>query len=168
MSKEQEKILVRIKYRDVEQVFTGGVDEVWTCVNRFFSETFPAFEAARKVVLTVDFQQLLDECKDVVAVAREGVSILVSRRKLTDSETLLLYLLAAYIGYRLGLLKSDVLSKDELQSKLGKSAKIASTRLGELCRNGMVVKTEGDNYKLTTFGVNRLKNEILPRIRMKI
>ena len=166
MSKET--ITVHIKYRDMEQTFTGNVNDVWISINRFFSEMIPALEVARKVLLTVDLEKLVDDCKDIIAVAPEGPSLLVSKQKLTDSETLALHLLAAYMGNKLGLLNSDTLSKEELQAKLGKSAKITSTRLGELCREGLATKTEEGNYRITTIGIKRLQEEALPKIREKI
>jgi len=158
---------VHIKYQDVEQTFTGNVNDVWISINRFFSEMIPALEVARKAVLTVDLEKLIDDCKNIIAVAPEGPSLLVSKQKLTDSETLALHLLAAYIGNKLGLLNRDTLSKEELQARLGKSAKITSTRLGELCREGLATKNEEDNYKITTIGIKSLQ-EALPKIREKI
>jgi hypothetical protein len=164
----KETITVHIKYRDVEQAFTGNVNDVWVSINRFFGEMVPALEVARKAVLTVDLEKLIDDCKNIVAVAPEGPSLLVSRQKLTDSETLALHLLAAYIGNKLGVLNSYTLSKEELQARLGKSAKITSTRLGELCREGLATKTEEGNYKIATIGVKRLQEEALPKIRERI
>lgn len=160
------KVTVHIKYRDVEQTFSGSVDDVWVSVNRFFSELVPAFDVARKVVLTVDLERLIEDCKGVIAVASEGPTLLVSRKKLTDSETLALHLLANYIGYKLGVLRKDSLSKEELQIGLGKSSKITSTRLGELVREGTATKTEEGNYKITTKGIKQLQEE-LSKIRME-
>lgn len=162
------KVTAHIKYKDVEQTFTGSVDDVWVSVNKFFSEMIPALEVARKVVLTVDFQSLIEGCKDIIAVAPEGAALLVPRAKLTDSETLSLHLLATHIGYKLGLLDNGAVSKEELRVKLGKSGKITSTRLGELNREGWVTKTSEDNYKITTIGIKSLQREVLPRIRAKI
>jgi len=164
----KETITVHIKYGDVEQTFTGNVSDVWVSVNRFFSEMIPAFEVARKAVLTVDLEKLVDDCRNIIAVTPEGARLLVSKQRLTDNETLLLHLLAAYLGHKLGLLDRDLLSKEELQAGLGKSAKITSTRLGELHREGLVAKTEEDHYKITTIGVKRLQEEVLPKIRAKI
>ena len=164
----EETITVHVKYRDVEQTFTGNVNDVWVSVNRFFSEMIPSLEVARKALLTVDLEKLIDACKNIIAVAPEGPTLLVSKQRLTDSETLALYLLAVYIGNKLGLLNEDSISKEELQAGLGKSAKITSTRLGELCREGLAIKTEEDKYKITTIGTKRLQEEALPKIRERI
>jgi DNA-binding HxlR family transcriptional regulator len=68
---------------------------------------------------------------------------------------------------RLGLVTASSLSKDELQAKLGKSAKITSTRLGELVKTGMVVKTAEDGLRITTHGVMQVQKEIIPKIKAK-
>ena len=166
-SKERGIVTVHVKYEGVEQTFTGNANDVWVGVNRFFAEMIPAFDVARRIILTVDMEKLVEDSKDIIAITPEGPELLVPRRKLTDSETILLNLLATYIGYRLGKLSREWLTKEELQAKLGKSMKITSTRIGELTREGMVLKTEDGNYKITT-KATRLLQEILPKIKTKI
>jgi len=163
-----EEITVFIKYRDVEQTFTGNVNDVWVSVNRFFSEMIPAFDIARKVTLTVDIAKLVEDFKDVIAIAPEGPELLIPKEKLTDNETLQLYLLATYVGYRLGKLTREIMTKEELAAKLRKNMKIIGTRLGELVKEGMVTKTEEGNYKITTIGIKRLQDETLPKFRAKL
>jgi hypothetical protein len=163
----KETVTVHIKYMDTEQTFTGDVNQVWVSVNRFFSEMIPALQIVKKVLLTVDLENLIEDCKNVIAVAPEGPVLLVSKQRLTDSETLTLHLLATYIGNKLGLSKS-FLTKEELQASLGKNAKITSTRLGELCREGYATKTDEGNYRITTLGIKRFQEETLPEIREKL
>jgi len=163
----KETVTVHIKYMDTEQTFTGEVNQVWVSVNRFFSEMIPALHIVKKALLTVDLEKLIEDCKNVIAVAPEGPVILVSKQKLTDSETLTSHLLATYIGNKLGLSKS-FLTKEELQVVLGKNAKITGTRLGELCREGYATKTEEGNYRITTLGIKRFQEETLPEIRDKL
>jgi hypothetical protein len=160
-------VTVHIKYMDTEQTFTGEANQVWVSINRFFSEMIPALQIVQKALLTVDHEKLIEDCRNVIAVAPEGPVLLVSKQKLTDSETLTLHLLAAYIGNKLGLSKS-FLTKDELQAALGKNAKITGTRLGELCREGYAAKTDEGNYMITTLGIKRLQEETLPEIREKL
>jgi DNA-binding HxlR family transcriptional regulator len=66
------------------------------------------------------------------------------------------------------MVNSDSLSKDELQMKLGKSGKITSTRLGELAKNGVVLKTADEKFRITTYGVVQTQKEVIPRIKSKI
>ena len=163
----KETVTVHIKYQETEQTFTGDANQVWISINRFFSEMIPALQTVKKALLTVDLESLIEDCKNVIAVAPEGPVLLVSRQKLTDNETLTLQLLATYIGNKLGQSK-DYLTKEELQDGLGKNAKITSTRLGELCREGLATKTEEGNYRITTLGIKRFQEETLPEIREKL
>lgn len=153
-------VTVHVKYSGVEQIFKGSVNDVWVGVNKFFAEMIPAFDLARKVTLTVDLPQLIEEAKDVVAIAPEGPELLVPKDKLTDSETLQLYLLAAYIAHRLGKRTTDTVTKEELQIKLGKNMKITTTRLGELVKDGNVVRAEDGSFKISTIGITKLQEEL--------
>ena len=163
-----DKITVQIKYGDVEQTFSGSVENVWLSLNRFFGEFLPSFEVAKRLVLRVDLQGLVKDCEGLIAFSKEGANLLVSKDRLTDNETLLLWLLAYHVGNSLGFVSESEVSKEELQAKLGKSGKIASTRLGELVKSDMVVKTADDKYRITTFGVVQMQKDIIPKIKAKI
>ncbi|MGB9740147.1 MAG: hypothetical protein ACP5IM_01340 [Candidatus Bathyarchaeia archaeon] len=160
-------VTVHVKYGDLEKTFVGDLEEVWLSVNRFFSEFLPAFEISKKLRLNVDLQALVKDCEGLIAFSTEGANLLVPKERLTDNETLLLWLLAYHIGFQLGLVASDAVSKEDLQVKLCKSAKITSTRLGELVKTQMVAKTAEDKYKITVFGIVQMHRELLPRIRAK-
>ena len=153
-------VTVHVKYGDIEQTFTGNANDVWVSINRFFCEMIPAFDLARKLTLTVDLQKLVEDFKGIIAIAPEGPQLLIPRQKLTDSETLLLNLLAAYISYKIGKLEREWLTREELQAKLGKRMKITSTRLGELTREGMVLKTKDGNYRIATIGIKHLSESV--------
>jgi len=159
---------VNVKYGDVEKTFSGSLEDVWLSLSRFFGEFVPSFGVARRLVLSVDLQMLVKECEGLIAFSKEGANLLVSKDKLTDNETLLLWLLAGYVGFQLGLVGGDSVSKEELQVRLGKSGKIVSTRLGELVKSDMIVKTDDDKYRITTFGMVQMQKDFLPKIKAKI
>ena len=167
MTCEEDEITVQVKYKDVEETFSGSVDDVWMSVNRFFSEFIPSFKVAKRLVLSVDLQRLVEECEGLIAFSQEGANLLVSKDRLTDNETLLLWLLASYIRFRLDFVDSGGVSREELQFKLAKSGKITSTRLGELIKSDMVVKTDDDKHRITTFGVVQMQEDIIPKIKAK-
>jgi hypothetical protein len=168
LSAEPEKILVQIKYKDVEQHFCAEPQAVWLLLNQFFKDMIPSFEIAQKLWLNVDAMQLAKDLNGIVAFSSEGTSLLLPKNKLTDNEALLVWLAANYLGYKLGLVDSDSLSKCELQSKLGKSGKITSTRLGELVKNDFAAKTSDEKFRITTFGVLQVQKEVLPKIKSKM
>jgi hypothetical protein len=164
----KQAVTVVVRFGDVEQTFSGSVEDVWLSLNRFFGEFLPSFEVAKRLVLSVDLQGLVKDCEGLIAFSKEGANLLVSKDRLTDNECLLLWLLAGYVGFSFGLVCSDCVGKEELQTKLGKSGKIASTRLGELVKNDMVVKSADDKYRITTFGVVQMQKDIIPKIKAKV
>jgi len=159
---------VQVKFGDVEKTFSGSLEDVWLSLNRFFGAFIPSFEIAKRLVLNVDLEKLVKDCEGLVAFSKEGASLLVGKDKLTDNECLLLWLLAASVGFGLGLVGSDCVGKEELQARLGKSGKIASTRLGELVKSDMVAKLADDKYRITTFGVVQMQKDVIPKIKAKI
>ncbi|MGQ9538653.1 MAG: hypothetical protein ACUVUF_08340 [Candidatus Bathycorpusculaceae bacterium] len=161
-------LTVHVKYGEVEQTFSGSVEDVWNALNRFFAEFVPTFEVSKALVLSVDLSRLVEDCKGLIGFADDAPHLMVSKEKLTDNETLALHLLAANLGFRLGMLKTDVLTREELQTKLGKNPKITSTRLGELVKIEIAEKTSDGGYRLTGFGVAQMQREWLPKIRAKL
>jgi hypothetical protein len=160
LTEPERKVTLTVKYQGAEQTFTGDANDVWVSVNKFFGEMIPTFDLARKVTLTIDLAKLIEDFKEVIAIAPEGPELLIPKDKLTDSEVLQFYLLAAYVGFRLGKRLTEAMTKEELQAKLGKSMKITATRLGELVKQGTVVKTDDGSFRIATIGVKKLQEEL--------
>lgn len=167
MTAENGKVRVQVKYNGVEKAFEGTVEETWLFLTKFYSDFIPSFDIARKLCLSVDVQILAKDCEGLIAFSPEGPSVLVPKNKLTDNETLALWLLANFLGYKLNLLGTDAISKEELQAKLGKTGKITSTRLGELVKMDWATKTSDEKFRLTTFGVAQMQKDAIPRIITK-
>ena len=168
MSERPEKIQVHIKFKELEQQFSAEPQEAWVLMNKFFKDFIPSFEIAQKLWLNIDVHQLAKDMDDIAVFFNNGASLLVSKNKLTDNETLLLWLTTYYLGHKLGIVVSDALSKDELQIKLAKSGKITGTRLGELAKKDLVQKTSDEKFHITTMGVVQTQKEIIPKIKSKI
>ena len=167
MTGRPEQIAVHVKYKDVEKTFAGSVDQTWLLLQKFFSEFLPTFEIASLLWLNADLEGLAKDLEGIIAYSPEGSNLLIQKSKLTDNETLVLWLIASFMGNKMGLFPTEMLSKEELREKLGKSGKITSTRLGELVKTDLVSKTLDDKYRITTFGVVQTQKEILPKIRAK-
>jgi len=165
---EDEKLTLHVKYKDVEKTFTGDPEQVWLGLKGFFDRFLSSFDIANKLVLSVDTQKLATECQGVITFSLEGANLMIERSKLTDNESLQLWLLATYLGFQLGKLKQEDMSKNELQERIGKSGKIVSTRLGELVKNGQVAKTSEDRFRIATFGIVQMQKDLLSRIREKL
>jgi hypothetical protein len=167
LTSQPDKVHVQVSFRGSEETFEGTAEETWLLLGKFFNQFIPSFEVANTLLLKVDVGALARDCEGLIAFSREGSNVLVPKTKLTDNETLALWLLAGYLGHKLNLLGTDSLSKEELQARLGKSSKITSTRLGELVKTDWVTKTADDKYRITTFGVAQMQKEVLPRIIAK-
>ena len=164
---KRDELTVEVRYRGVENKFSGGVESVWLSLNRFFNQFLPSFDVAQKLMLNIDLQELAKDSEGIIGFGKEGPCLLVPRNKLTDNETLSLLLLAGYLAHQLGNAETDAVSKEELQGKLGKDAKIMSTRLGELVKNQTATRTPEEKYKITTFGLKQMQKEVIPRIITK-
>jgi hypothetical protein len=165
---KSDRIFVQVKYKGVEKTFSAdSVEDAWLLLDKFLHDAIPSFEIASKLWLNVDFAELAKDLEGVIAFSPEGSSLLLPKGKLTDNEILILWLLSGYVGHKLGKLQSDSLSKEELQTKLGKTGKITSTRLGELVKNALVARTDEDKFKITSFGIVQVQKDILPKIKAK-
>ena len=165
---EKGNIEVHIKFKDVEKTFSAvSAEQAWLLLDKFFHDFIPSFEIANKLWLDVDVVALAKDLEGIVAFSPEGSNLMLPKGKLTDNETIILWLVASYVGQKLGKLKTDSLTKEDLQMKLGKSGKITSTRLGELIKNNTIARLDEDRYRITTFGVVQLQRDILQKIRAK-
>ncbi len=167
MREKPEEISVHIRYKDIEKTFIGAPEEIWLLINKFFSEFLPTFEIAKHLLLSPDVEKLAKDLEGIVAFSPEGPNVILPKNRLTDNETLILSLLASYLGKRLGLVDKDSLSKEELQAKLLKSGKITSTRMGELVKTDFVAKTLDEKFRITTFGIIQAQKDILPKVKAK-
>jgi len=167
LTAEDSRVRVQVKYNGVEKVFEGTVEETWLLLTKFYAEFVPSFDIARKLSFSIDLQTLAQNCEGLIAFSPEGPSVLVPKNKITDNEALALWLLSSYLGHKLNLLDSNSLSKEELQTRLCKTGKITSTRLGELVKMEWVTKTPDEKFRLTTFGVAQMQKDVIPRIITK-
>jgi len=167
LSPKTEKIIIQLKYRDIEQQFSAEPQDAWLLLAKFFNGVVPSFEIAQNLLLNVDLERLAKDIVGIVAFSSEGPNLLVPKNILTDNEVLLVSLVAHYLGRKLGLVNCDSRSKEELQAKLGKSGKITSTRLGELIKNELVTKDPDGRFRITTFGIVQVQKEVIPKIKAK-
>ena len=168
MNQKPEKIHFIIRYHEIEQQFSAEPQEAWLLLTKFFKEIVPSFEISQKLQLNIDLKQLAQDLAGIVAFSAECPNLLVPKTKLTDNEALMILLTAYHLGYRLGLVDRDSVSKETLQAKIGKNGKITSTRLGELSKNEWAIRDTNDEFKITTFGIVQTQKEVLPRIKTKI
>jgi len=162
---KQDQIDVVIKYRELEKTIRGTPDQVFRDVFQFLSETIPALDIVSKVTLTVNFADFLKEAAGVFAVTPEGVVVLTPPEALTDRELVLLYLVRAKVGFETKRSDKETLLASDLISFTGKGSGTIAGRLSELSAEGLVERTGKGEYRVTTFGLHRFRQDVLPKLK---
>jgi hypothetical protein len=162
---EPAQIEVTIRYRDIEKTIKGNPEDVFRGVFQFLSETIPALAVVSKITLTVDFADFLKDAAGVFAVTPEGVVILTPLEALTDRELVLLYLVRAKVGFETGRSEKETLLASDLISFTGKGSGTVAGRLSELSGEGLVERTGKGEYRVTTFGLHRFRQDVLPKLK---
>ena len=161
----QNEVEVAIRYRDVEKTIRGNPEEVFKGVFQFLSQTIPALEIVSKITLTVDFADFLKEAAGIFAVTSEGVVVLTPLEALTDRELVLLCLVRAKISHETGKSEKETLLASDLISFTGKGSGTVAGRLSELSGEGLVERAGKGEYRVTTFGLHRFRNDVLPKLK---
>jgi DNA-binding transcriptional ArsR family regulator len=141
MSSERVKVVIKCGETEVE--FEGGYEDVWKSVNKFFSETYPALEAARKLTGAVDVTDVARRLEGRVEF-RDGRIIIM--KEVDAKRRIILCLAAAYVGKRLGLFDKEHLTPKEIAAYTGLDERVARARLSELRKAGLVAKTDEGLY----------------------
>jgi len=162
---EPTQIEVTIRYRDVEKTIKGTPEDVFRGVFQFLSETIPALAVVSKITLTVNFADFLRDAAGVFAVTPEGVVILTPLEALTDRELVLLYLVRAKVGFETGRSEKETLLASDLISFTSKGSGTVAGRLSELSGEGLVERTGKGEYRVTTFGLHRFRQDVLPKLK---
>ncbi len=162
-----EKVIIKIKYKHIEKTITASPEETWRFLRGFFKEFIPSYKIAEKLTINVNIQKIAKECEGLIVYLSDQPIILKPNKKLTDTETILLWLLAYYLGNEINIIESKSISTDFFQSKLKKSRKIIITRLNELAKNNMIKKISASDYALTYLGISLMQKEILSKIKLK-
>jgi hypothetical protein len=162
---EQGQVEVTIRYRDVEKTIKGGPDDVFREVFRFLSEAIPGLDVVSRITLTVNFADFLKEAAGVFAVTPEGVVVLTPPEALTDRELVLLYLVRAKVAFETGRSEKETLLASDLISFTGKGSGTVAGRLSELSAEGLVERIGKGEYRATTFGLTRFRQDVLPKLK---
>jgi hypothetical protein len=162
---EQPQVEVAIRYRDVEKTIRGNPEEVFRGVFQFLCETIPALDVVSRITLTVNFADFLKEAAGVFAVTPEGVVVLTPPEALTDRELVMLYLVRAKVSFETGRSDKETLLASDLISLTGKGSGTVAGRLSELSGEGFVERIGKGEYRVTTFGLHRFQQDVLPKLK---
>jgi hypothetical protein len=162
---EQGQVEVVIRYRDVEKTIRGKPEEVFRGVFQFLSETIPALDVVSRITLTVNFADFLREAAGVFAVTPEGVVVLTPLEALTDRELVMLYLIRAKVAFETGKSERETLLASDLISLTNKGSGTVAGRLSELSGEGFAERIGKGEYRVTTFGLHRFRQDMLPKLK---
>ena len=164
-SEEAPKLKITIKYGALETTCEGSADEVLRFVFNFIKDVYPNYKLVRNLTLTVDLENLLKGLKNVISFLPKGRPVVLKPTdKLTDSELILTYLVAAYAGNQIGMAEDDNLSMAGLLDKTGKPAGTVAGRLSELVSELYVERVGRGKYRVTAYGVKEFMEEVLPKL----
>ena len=124
-------------------------------------------ELAEKIrnKLTVDesiiIEHVLDRLSKLIGITKTGkVVFKISKEMLTTKNQIALYAIGKYMAKQAGYIESDQISIEELSRELGISPKIASTRAGELRREGRLISLERGMYRINPILIESIISEI--------
>lgn len=163
--KSDDEIQVTLRYKNIEKSVQGKPDAVLKEISSFLSTLVPNLDLAARISLNVDLNQLLGECEGVLAVTPEDVVVLKGQDKLTDREVVLLSLVRARIANFSGKVSSDSVPSGRIVEMVKKGPGTVAGRLSELANEGLVERVGKGEYKITTFGLQRFREEVLPKMK---
>ena len=160
----KKELQVYVKYDQFEEDFKGPVDQVLRALIAFLDKVYPGLEILSQVRLTVDLQELIEEMKDVIAIAPSG-PVVLSKKRLTVKELIGLNLIGAYVGHKLNLAEKASLSLNELVTLTGKTKGSVSGALTPMVNDRLVEKPEKGEYKISLLGIKHFIDEVFPTLR---
>jgi len=166
-----ESIRVYLECGELKLNFEGSVEDVIRALMEFLSKHYPGYDLIKKLVISVDLEELLKKIEGIIGISTEGAVLLIPKEKLVKQlslrERILLHLLRAYIGYQLKISDKQSLSVDELLRITGSGTGALAGRLSELSDDGFIERIGRGEYKVTTLGLKHLVEEVLPKIKLE-
>jgi len=155
----ESKLKVHLEFGEANVNLEGNVDEVFKLIVRFLTQVYPNLEVIRKIIYAPDYIGLVEELSDLMKITPEG-PVIVSNLAMSARGMMRLALLGADVGSKLGILSRESLSSNELSKITGKAKKTIMNEIPKLITRGLIEKTSGGEYKITTLGIRRTENLI--------
>ncbi len=141
-------VIVRIKHESTEVEFEGDRNEVWEAVNKYFSQTLGPLELVSRLTGEVDVTYVTKKLADKVVIRKDDIHVL---QRGDTKKRIVLCLLAAYVGKRLGLFEEDTLTPKKVAAYLHIDERVARARLSELWKEGIVDRDENGRYLIKPY-----------------
>ncbi|MCX8170484.1 MAG: hypothetical protein N3E47_00730 [Candidatus Bathyarchaeota archaeon] len=160
---EKNLVKVHLEFGDVKADFEGEANQVLESILRFLSQICPAIEVAQKVVYTPDLISIMSNVAGILEITDEG-PIINPSMNLSAKNAICLALLGVYIGNRIGKIRKDTLSINELAKATRKARKTISNDIPKLIEDGLVEKVSEGEYRITQLGI-RKSEEVIGGLR---
>jgi len=147
----QPSLKVHVEFGESKADFEGTPDEVAKAFINFLNNVYPAFELAKKLSFNEDTVKLAETLVGVVEFAPEG--LLLTVQDVSAEEAILLSLLGAHVGNKLGKVESEALSAIGLSKTTGKALKTISNQLAWMVDDNLVERIGRGEYKITSTGI---------------
>ena len=157
-----------LEYGNIKTQFEGSFDEVWRSVSRFLTDIRPSHveSALAKIVHMENLDELVDDLQGILRIAKEGPYFIRSLDDLTNKDRLLLALLGAYVGHKLGILDEGSLTIDELSTMTEVKKQVTYVEASNMVRDRLVELVEKGKRRLTTIGIDYTKRKVLQKVRV--
>lgn len=155
-------IEVSVKIGSIEATFKGEPDTVLKAFFEWLFKVYPSYEAASKIVFEPNLDSLIRECSELLLITDNG--IIIKKSDLAAEDAIILSLVGAYLGFRLGKLGKETMTPSELAKTTGKALKTIYNTLASMFKQGKISKLNGE-YGLTKDQIARFTFEILPKIK---
>ncbi len=154
-----------MRYKGLTKEIRGNPNAVLQELFQFFTKIQPQLQTISKISLTVDELQLLKEAEGIFAITPEAFVLTKSLDRLSDREMVLVLLAKARLAQTVGKGEKAELQSSELVSATMKSTGTVAGRLSELAREELVERVGKGSYRITTLGLHRFREEILPKLK---
>ena len=155
-------IEVNVKMGSLEATFKGEPDIVLKSFFEWLSKVYPSYEAISKIVFEPNLDKLIRECSELFLITDGGV--VIRRSDLAAEDAIILSLVGAYVGFRLGKLGKESMTPSELARTTGKALKTIYNTLASMVKQGKINKLNGE-YGLTKDQIAKFTFEVLPKIK---
>jgi hypothetical protein len=137
--------------------FEGELEDVIRAINKVFSEIYPGYNLAKRIVINIDINDLIDMLKPFLHITEAGHIIFTPTGEgLSISNKIMAALIAARLMKLSNIRTDDYMSLSELSYIVASSTKSASSRLSELYSKGYIEKMRGDDgvrYRVSLKGI---------------
>jgi len=163
----EEEYSVTISGRGFTETVRGRtVEEVFRGVSKALSQHFPMYELVSGLIFKPDYERLFTKLRGTVTFLSGGEFVLGVGSEVSDLDTVLICLTAAYAGHELSLGEKDSLSISEIHdviqaSGLPYSRKTVNNRLSDLAKRNMAKRVGRGEYRVTELGVKHFLEQLI-------